>query len=121
MLDGRKNKRLKALALRGCFQNAGNESVHRSLYFAFPRHQHTPSQGSQGGNVRGIAGHVRSKLVLPEFSIGRRCRGEPTPLVAVPKATVHKDDKAARWEHDVGAPRKIATMKAKTKARAVQS
>lgn len=95
MLNGRKIKRLKALALSGGFQNAGNEGVDRSLHFALPCHEDTPAQRSQGGNVRGIAGHVRSKLALPELRVGRGCRGEPATLVTVPKATVHKDDQAA--------------------------
>ena len=108
------------LALVGDAHNARNHGAERGLYLAFPGHEYAPSECLQSCNIRSITDSVRGELALPELGVCRRCRGEAAPLMAVPEAPMYEDRKAPRREHDVGAPRKVATMQTKSKAGTVQ-
>jgi hypothetical protein len=83
---------------------------------AFPDNRHPPTHSSKRRNGGGIPFPVPSELVIPEF---RSCLGQAevwAPLVPVPEAAMHKDDRSPFGQDEVRLPGKLPAMKAETVA-----
>lgn len=66
-----------------------------------------------------IAGDVACAFGFPEFSVCSGFYRAVTAVVAVPEATVHKDDSIVSPEHQIGAAREVGLMKSKAVAKSV--
>jgi hypothetical protein len=80
----------------GCLALPDDQRV-PAILFQLPQHERVPRL-------------VVRKLVSPEFDVGlgRICKA--TPLMAVPKAAMDKDNLAATGENEIGRSGQIATV-----------
>jgi hypothetical protein len=67
----------------------------------------------------GITSCVARELGTPEYGIGLRAIRQSAPAMAVPEASVNKDDRSKAWKGEIGHPRQIPAVKAESKPQAM--
>lgn len=67
-----------------------------------------------------VAREIPTEFLCPKRTVGLRGGAAPTPLVAVPEATVHEDGDAMLGKDNIRSAGEIARMQAETKSRLVQ-
>jgi hypothetical protein len=80
------------------------------LNLAFPNDQGLPTECPQREHVGPIPCPVCLKFGLPKIEPSLGHASQFAALVAVPKATVNKDDFVAARKHNVGPPRQVAPV-----------
>lgn len=82
---------------------------------ALPDCQHLPSITAKQTKVAGIAHDIAGAFGVPERSVGLRHNATPATGVHVPVAAMYIDNLAELRKYDIGCPRKIPAVKAKSK------
>ena len=67
-----------------------------------------------------VAIHVPLKFGLPELHVGFRGACRLAPLVPMPEAAVHEDDRVPFGKHDIRVSRQLGRMEAVAKTQCVQ-
>lgn len=69
---------------------------------AFPNHEHTPAELAERGAGAGVTPSICPEFGFPNRPSGFRSGGPRAALVAVPEATVNKNNRPVAREDDVG-------------------
>jgi hypothetical protein len=77
---------------------------------AFPHDGHAPAGVAKLVNRPSIAFPVSAELFEPEIGTSRGQAKERAPLVVVPEATVHEDDRPPARQHDIWPARQLRTV-----------
>ena len=83
---------------------------------ALPDAEDTPAKGLQLGFCADVSGYVVVDLVLPEINIGFWETEVFAAFVAVPEASVDKDDRLVFRQDDIGIAGKFTHLHTKTQA-----
>ena len=77
---------------------------------AFPHDRHAPAGVAKLANRPSIAFPVSAELFEPELGTSCGQAKERAPLVVVPEATVHEDDRSPARQYDIWPARQLRTM-----------
>jgi hypothetical protein len=88
--------------------------------FAFPDGQYPKAKLLELRDAGAIAGDIPPKFGLPIFKIALWYPSEPTSLMKVPKASVHEDRYASRFDRDIWRPWEAFDVDAKSVSELVQ-
>lgn len=77
---------------------------------ALPDHLYMPTQSPQFSTVLLISSDVFRQLLLPEFDVGGWKFGPAAPFMAMPKATVHEQNRAPLRKNQIWFSRQILTV-----------
>lgn len=90
------------------------------LRLTFPNDEYAIPVFLQFGNVSAVAFSITVYLVAPEFDIGRRACAASARRMAVPKATMHKDNGVATRQYDIGLSREVRPMQSEPISQSMQ-
>lgn len=85
------------------------------LHFAFPNHDSPPAQSAKQPGVESVTPFVPIKFCVPVLSVASRPSALPT-VVAMPKASLHLNNRSVAWQNDVRVSRQILPMESESKA-----
>src|SRR5688572_16951002 len=77
---------------------------------AFPNHEHSPPEATQTPQVLPVTPHVPVETLCPPLSVVGWSGRSPASVVAMPKATVHKDDLLVAGQDDIGSTWQVPSV-----------
>ena len=92
----------------------------RVFRLALPNHEHVVLAFLESGDGPRISRYVCLELGYPKIMISAGCRGPLASFVAVPKAPVDEHRPVPSSIRDIGRPRKIAIVGAKSSSKRVK-
>jgi hypothetical protein len=84
------------------------------LCFAFPNGKHFPAELTQRSSISFVSFAITRELFSPEKRIGFWLIGVSASPMLMPKASVHEDHLSKPGKDDIGSPRQVASMQAKS-------
>ncbi len=94
--------------------------IYPTLHLTLPDDDDMPPVRFQSGVLLFVKGHIPFELGHPELHVGLRRACRLAPLVPMPEAAVHEDDRVPLWKHDVRMSRQFGRMEAKAEAQCVK-
>lgn len=88
--------------------------------FAFPNHEHTPTQCTQRFCLSQVSLYIAVELNAPEELVCRGIGCQVAARVSMPEAAVHEDGRSVHGQHNIGLSGQPLVMQTKTQANSMQ-
>ena len=94
--------------------------IYPTLHLTLPDDDDMPPVRFQSGVLLFVTGHIPFELGHPELNVGLRRACRLAPLVPMPEAAVHEDDRMPLRKHDVGMAGQFGGLKAVAESQGVK-
>ena len=94
--------------------------IYPTLHLTLPDNDDMPPVRFQSGMFLFVAGHIPLELGRPELHVGLRRGCRLAPLMPMPEAAVHEDDRVPLWKHDVRMSWQFGRMEAEAESQSMK-